>query len=117
MRLSQRLSHIEPFYVMECAKAAVQIAQSPECDRSRGGEPMIFLNIGEPDFTAPPQVQAAAAHAVQQGRSQYTDALGLPATVINGRAEDQKLKVDVVTARAVALLPWLMLLDRQRQQP
>jgi aspartate/methionine/tyrosine aminotransferase len=40
---------------------------------------MIFLNIGEPDFTAPPLVQAAAERALRAGRTQYTDATGLPA--------------------------------------
>jgi 16S rRNA (guanine527-N7)-methyltransferase len=36
------------------------------------------------------------------------DELGLPATVINGRAEEQTLKVDVVTARAVAPMEKLL---------
>ena len=36
------------------------------------------------------------------------DELGLPATVINGRAEAQTLTVDVVTARAVAALDKLL---------
>lgn len=36
------------------------------------------------------------------------DDLGLPATVINGRAEEQALKVDVVTARAVAPMEKLL---------
>jgi aspartate/methionine/tyrosine aminotransferase len=40
---------------------------------------MIFLNIGEPDFTAPPLVRAANEQAVGKGRTQYTDATGLPA--------------------------------------
>ena len=79
MKLAGRLDHIEPFYVMECAKAAQRIAASPACDPARGGERMIFLNIGEPDFTAPPLVQEAAERAIRDGRSQYTDALGLPA--------------------------------------
>ena len=78
MRLASRLDHIEPFYVMEFAKAAVGLARSPACDPSLGGRPMIFLNIGEPDFTAPPAVQAAADAAIAAGRSQYTDATGLP---------------------------------------
>jgi hypothetical protein len=30
-----RLEHIEPFYVMECAKAAEAIARSPACDPAR----------------------------------------------------------------------------------
>jgi aspartate/methionine/tyrosine aminotransferase len=40
---------------------------------------MIALNIGEPDFTAPPLVQAAAHQAIQDGQTQYTHALGLQA--------------------------------------
>jgi len=75
MKLARRLDHIEPFYVMECAKAATELARSPECVDS----PMIFLNIGEPDFTAPPLVQEAAERALRAGRTQYTDATGLPA--------------------------------------
>ena len=74
MKLASRLDHIEPFYVMECAKAAAELARSPECVDS----PMIFLNIGEPDFTAPPLVQDAAERALRAGRTQYTDATGLP---------------------------------------
>ena len=79
MQLARRLDHIEPFYVMECAKAAAELARSPACDARVGGEPMIFLNIGEPDFTAPPLVQEAAERAMREGRTQYTDATGLPA--------------------------------------
>jgi aspartate/methionine/tyrosine aminotransferase len=41
--------------------------------------PMIFLNIGEPDFTAPALVQEAAAARIRDGRTQYTQATGLPA--------------------------------------
>ena len=75
MRTAARLDHIEPFYVMECAKAATELARSPAC-RDR---PMLFLNIGEPDFTAPPLVREAAERALRDGRTQYTDATGLPA--------------------------------------
>ena len=38
---------------------------------------MIFLNIGEPDFTAPVLVQAAASRAIESGATQYTQALGM----------------------------------------
>ena len=79
IRTSSRLDHIEPFYVMECAKAADAIARSPACDPALGGEPMIFLNIGEPDFTAAPAVQRAALACLEMGRTQYTHATGLPA--------------------------------------
>ncbi len=78
-RLARRLEHIEPFYVMELAKAAAGIAASAACDPARGGEPMVFLNIGEPDFTATQPVQAAAAAALAAGQTQYTQATGLPA--------------------------------------
>ena len=78
MRLASRLDRIEPFYVMECAKAAQQIARSPACDAAQGGEPMIFLNIGEPDFGAAPGVVQAAEACMRSGRTQYTQATGLP---------------------------------------
>jgi aspartate/methionine/tyrosine aminotransferase len=79
MKLAQRLHHIEPFYVMECAKAAQTMASGPLCDPQQGGRPMIFLNIGEPDFTAPPLVLDAAHRALRGGLTQYTPATGLPA--------------------------------------
>ena len=73
MRISRRAQAIEPFYVMEVAKAASELAQKvAHTDR-----PMVFLNIGEPDFTAPPLVQEAAAQAVRNGTTQYTQATGL----------------------------------------
>lgn len=78
MKLARRLDHIEPFYVMECAKSAAELARSPACDPAQGGSPMIFLNIGEPDFTAPPLVRQAALECVSQGQTQYTPATGLP---------------------------------------
>lgn len=77
MKLAQRLSLIEPFWVMECAKAADLIAHGPECDPALGGERMLYLNIGEPDFTAAPGVQRAAQAAIAAGRTQYTHATGL----------------------------------------
>ncbi|WP_332655742.1 16S rRNA (guanine(527)-N(7))-methyltransferase RsmG [Brevundimonas sp.] len=39
---------------------------------------------------------------------EVVEGLSLPATVINGRAEEQRLKVDVVTARAVAPMEKLL---------
>ena len=74
MQISRRAQAIEPFYVMEVAKAAADRARSLQ----GSAKPMVFLNIGEPDFTAPPAVQAAAQEAIAQGRSQYTPATGLP---------------------------------------
>jgi aspartate/methionine/tyrosine aminotransferase len=78
MKLANRLRSIEPFYVMECAKAAMEIARGPLCDPAQGGRPMIYLNIGEPDAGATPRVQQAAAACIAAGRTQYTAATGLP---------------------------------------
>ncbi|HCY16434.1 MAG: aminotransferase [Curvibacter sp. GWA2_64_110] len=75
MRIASRAQRIEPFYVMEVAKAASALAR----EVAHSDAPMIFLNIGEPDFTAPPLVQQAAEKAVRDGRTQYTDATGLSA--------------------------------------
>jgi aspartate/methionine/tyrosine aminotransferase len=74
MRISQRAQHIEPFYVMEVGKAASALAAKV----AQSEAPMIFLNIGEPDFTAPLLVQEAAARAIHDGLTQYTPATGLP---------------------------------------
>jgi aspartate/methionine/tyrosine aminotransferase len=73
MKISSRAQRIEPFYVMEVAKAASQMA----LEVAHSDRPMIFLNIGEPDFTAPPLVQKAAAKAIRDGATQYTPATGL----------------------------------------
>ena len=75
MKFSSRAERIDPFYVMEVAKAAQAMAR----ELAGTSEPMIFLNIGEPDFTAPEGVQAAAEAAIRGGLTQYTQATGLPA--------------------------------------
>ena len=73
MQIASRAEKIEPFYVMEVAKAASELGRAV----ADTDAPMVFLNIGEPDFTAPPLVQEAAVHAVHQGHTQYTQATGL----------------------------------------
>lgn len=45
MKIAQRAQRIEPFYVMEVAKAATERAALV----AQTDAPMIFLNIGEPD--------------------------------------------------------------------
>lgn len=59
---------------MEVAKAASALAATLH----ESAQPMIFLNIGEPDFTAPAQVQEAANRAIRAGLTHYTAATGLP---------------------------------------
>ncbi len=107
MRITQRAQRVEPCYVFELAKAASEMA----AQAGPGQRPMIYLNIGEPDFTAPPLVQAAASRAIHDGRSQYTQATGLPALrrAISGwYASRFGLDIDpqriVVTAGASAAL-------------
>ncbi len=75
LRIARRAERIEPFFVMEVAKAASALAR----EAATGSQPMLYLNIGEPDFTAPPLVQEAAARAVSAGRTQYTPAVGIDA--------------------------------------
>ncbi|GAA4000901.1 pyridoxal phosphate-dependent aminotransferase [Comamonas faecalis] len=117
LQFSSRAQRIEPFYVMEVAKAAQELARSVAATR----DPMIFLNIGEPDFTAPPLVLEAAERALRAGQTQYTNALGLEALreAISGWYA-QRFGVDVparrivVTAGASAALQLacLALIDR-----
>ena len=98
MRLASRAERIEPFYVMEVAKAASQLAR----EVAQGDKPMIFLNIGEPDFTAPPAVQEAATRAIREGRTQYTHATGLEP--LRERLSDwyrQRFQLDVPARRIV----------------
>jgi aspartate/methionine/tyrosine aminotransferase len=116
IRTAGRLEHIEPFYVMECAKAADALSRSPACDPAQGGEPMIFLNIGEPDFGAAPAVTRAAQACLDRGQTQYTHAVGLPALrerIAGWYGQRFGLRVEaeriVVTAGASAALQLLCL--------
>ena len=98
MRIAQRAQRIEPFYVMEVAKAAAAMAK----EFAFTDKPMIFLNIGEPDFTAPPLVQAAASKAIANGDTHYTQATGLPELRENISAwYTSRFNVDVAASRIV----------------
>jgi aspartate/methionine/tyrosine aminotransferase len=101
LRLAQRVDAIEPFRVMEMVKAAG--------DLKRAGADVISMSVGEPDFTAPEPVAAAAMEAIRSGITQYTDSLGLTALreAISGHyASAWGLDIDprriVVTAGASA---------------
>ncbi len=107
MRIAQRAQRIEPFYVMEVAKAASALAR----EVAHTDRPVIFLNIGEPDFTAPPRVAQAAQQCIDQGQTQYTQALGtdaLRAAISGWYAQRFGVQVSarriVVTAGASAAL-------------
>jgi len=66
---SRRSEAIEPFQAMELAKRASQLHAA--------GHPVIHMSIGEPDFTAPPQVVQALERAAAAGHSRYTAANGI----------------------------------------
>ena len=74
MRVSARAQRVQPFYVMEMAKTAGAIAR----EAAGTDSPMVYMNVGEPDFTAPPLVQEAAQRAIAAGHTQYTLSTGLP---------------------------------------
>ncbi len=98
MKISGRAQRIEPFYVMEVAKAASVLALAVAQTES----PMVFLNIGEPDFTAPPLVQEAACKAIRDGLTHYTQAVGMSA--LRERISDwywQRFNVKVAASRIV----------------
>ena len=67
---ARRTSDIHPFRVMEVLARAKALEAS--------GRNVLHLEIGEPDFTAPPSVVEAATRAVRSGNTAYTDSLGLP---------------------------------------
>jgi len=71
LQVAGRVDAIEPFRVMEMVKAAAAM--------TRAGRDVISMSVGEPDFTAPDVVAAAAMDAIKAGSTQYTESLGLPA--------------------------------------
>lgn len=103
MKISKRAQSVSPFYAMEFGKRATALQAD--------GHDVIRMNIGEPDFGAPPAV-IAAARDLTDGRSlAYTEALGLPALreAIAGFYRDTHgVRVDpsriIVTAGASAAL-------------
>ncbi len=61
---------IAPFEVMELLARARQLEAQ--------GRDIVHMEVGEPDFTAPPRVVEAGMAAIQAGQTLYTPALGLP---------------------------------------
>jgi aspartate/methionine/tyrosine aminotransferase len=70
MPLSRRIESIEPFLAMDIKERADRL--------ERAGRDVIHLEIGEPDFAAPPAVLRAAQRALSERPMRYTPALGLP---------------------------------------
>jgi aspartate/methionine/tyrosine aminotransferase len=69
-RLSRRVARVQAFHVMELlARARAEEAK---------GRDIVHMEMGEPDFPAPPAVVAAAHRALEQDLTHYSPALGLP---------------------------------------
>lgn len=69
-RLAARINQIEPFHVMDVQSRADALEAQ--------GRRIIRMEIGQPDFAAPPQVVAAAAEAMRNRPLGYTASLGIP---------------------------------------
>lgn len=71
MSLAARTQAVLPFRAVELFKQAAALQAQ--------GRDIISLGIGEPDFTAPPQVLQAMQRAADAGLSGYSPPAGLPA--------------------------------------
>src|SRR5690606_18320279 len=69
LRLGRRRSEIVPFHVVELFKQANKLVAQ--------GRDIISLGIGEPDFTAPPQVIETLDRAARAGLGGYSPPAGI----------------------------------------
>lgn len=68
--VAARMADIEPFHVMEVQERAHKLEAQ--------GRHIVHMEIGQPDFPAPPQVVEAAIDAMRSRSLGYTSSLGLP---------------------------------------
>ncbi|MBW2279549.1 MAG: pyridoxal phosphate-dependent aminotransferase [Deltaproteobacteria bacterium] len=66
---SRRADLAEPFLAMEVMERALEL--------ERGGADIVHLEVGEPDFPAPPAAVEACQQALARGETGYTDSRGL----------------------------------------
>lgn len=69
-QIARRMERIVPFYVMDLLAKAKQMES--------GGRSVVHMEVGEPDFAAPPAVVAAGKAALDAGKTGYTPATGIP---------------------------------------
>lgn len=67
---AKRLADIAPFHVVELLTRARQLEAE--------GRDIIHMEVGEPDFPTPAPIANAAIKAISEGKTGYTQALGLP---------------------------------------
>jgi aspartate/methionine/tyrosine aminotransferase len=103
IRLADRVHAVTPFLAMEFSKHAAVLEAE--------GHRIIKLNVGQPDFGAPPSVVRAMRAALDESRTSYTPALGiweLRRAIANHYATRHGVEIDpgrvLVTAGASAAL-------------
>ncbi len=67
--ISKKAKEIPPFIVMDVLEKAQEL--------ERNGEPIIHLEVGEPDFDTPECINEACYLAIREGKTHYTHSLGL----------------------------------------
>ncbi|MCU0804614.1 MAG: pyridoxal phosphate-dependent aminotransferase [Burkholderiales bacterium] len=88
------MDEIEPFHVMEIGRRAAELEAT--------GRRVIHLEIGQPDFAAPPQVIEAAVAAIRSESMGYTAALGIsPLRRAISRFYQDRYGVDVDPGRVM----------------
>lgn len=71
IKLSQRISEIAPSMTLAISAKANELKAA--------GEKVISFGVGEPDFDTPAHIVAAAKKALDEGKTKYVAAAGLPA--------------------------------------
>ncbi|HED15844.1 MAG TPA: pyridoxal phosphate-dependent aminotransferase [Gammaproteobacteria bacterium] len=69
--VSNRVRQIEPFHVMALLARARELEVA--------GRDIVHMEVGEPDFATPTAIQQAGIQALQEQKTHYTPATGLPA--------------------------------------
>ena len=70
LRLSDALDRVKPSATIAVTTKAAEL--------KRAGHDVIGLGAGEPDFDTPENIKAAGIRAIQEGKTKYTPADGLP---------------------------------------
>ncbi len=84
--ITRRAEEIKPFIVMDVMEKAEEL--------ERQGENIIHLEVGEPDFDTPECIKEACCQAVKEGKTHYTNSLGLT-ELREAIAENYQKKYDV----------------------
>ena len=93
-RPSRKAEALEPFIAMDVMERAHRMEAE--------GADIVHLEVGEPDFDTPACVVEAAIEALREGRTHYTDSLGIP-PLREAVAEETRARtgVDVDPSRVV----------------